>query len=50
MKKIILFAAGLLMLAFQPIMAQTIDDEISLVQEAFGKDKKAIIETSMELP
>lgn len=50
MKKNLLIAAGLFMLAFQPIIAQTIDDEISLVQEAFGKDKKAIIEASMELP
>lgn len=50
MKKIILFAAGLLMLAFQPVMAQTIDEEISLIQEAFGKVKKSIIEASMELP
>lgn len=50
MKKIFLIIAGLLILALQPIMAQTIDDEISLVQGAFDKDKKAIIEASMELP
>ncbi len=50
MKKALLIAAGLLLLAFQPILAQTIDEEISLVQEAFGKDKKAIIEASMDLP
>lgn len=50
MKNIFLIAAGLLMMAFQPLMAQTIDEEISLVQEAFGKDKKVIIETSMDLP
>lgn len=50
MKKVLLIAAGLLMLAFQPIMAQTIDEEITMVQEAFGKDKKAIVEAAMELP
>jgi hypothetical protein len=50
MKKALFIAAGLLMMAFQPIVAQTIDDEISLIQEAFGKDKKAIIEATMELP
>jgi hypothetical protein len=50
MKKIFLLAAGLLMLAFQPILSQTIDEEITLVQEAFGKNKKAIIEASMNLP
>lgn len=50
MKKVFLITVGLLLLAYQPIMAQTIDDEITLVQEVFCKDKKAIIETSMELP
>jgi hypothetical protein len=50
MKKVLLIAAGLLMFAFQPIMAQTIDEEISMVQEAFGKDKKTIVEAGMELP
>ena len=50
MKKIFLLAAGLFMLAFQPILSQTIDEEITLVQEAFGKNKKAIIEASMDLP
>lgn len=50
MKKVLLIAAGLLMLAIQPIISQTIDEEISMVQDAFGKDKKTIVEAAMELP
>ena len=42
---LLLFAIGL-----TPSIAQTIDDEITLIQAAFGKDKKLLIDAYMDLP
>lgn len=50
MKKLLLSALILFFVGLGNSFAQTIDDEIKLVQEAFGKDKRTLIEYYMELP
>jgi hypothetical protein len=50
MKKILLFAVGILLMAYTPSIGQTIDEEITIVQQVFGQGKKALIEVSMDLP
>ena len=50
MKKLVLSAVILFFVGFGSSFAQTIEDEVQLVQEAFGKDKRALIEYYMALP
>lgn len=50
MKKLLLSVLILFAVGFGNSFAQTIDDEVQLVQEAFGKDKRALIEYYMALP
>ncbi|MDI1322661.1 MAG: hypothetical protein PSV36_07910 [Algoriphagus sp.] len=50
MKKILLLILSVFTINIGSSFAQTIDDEITMVQEAFGKDKKMIVEALMELP
>ncbi len=50
MKKILLLILSVFTLNISSSFAQTIDDEITMVQEAFGKDKKMIVEAFMDLP
>ncbi len=50
MKKLVLSAVILFFVGFGNSFAQTIEDEVQLVQEAFGKDKRALIEYYMALP
>jgi hypothetical protein len=50
MKKLILSALILFFIGIGSSFAQSIDDEVKFVQEAFGKDKKALIESYMALP
>ena len=49
MKKSILFSLALFLLGMNASFAQTIDDEISLIQEAFGMDKKMIVQEVLQL-
>lgn len=49
MKKLLFSFLLLFAIGFGSSFAQTIDDEINLVQEAFGKDKKTLIESYMQL-
>lgn len=49
MKKLLFSFLLLFAVGFGSSFAQTIDDEINLVQEAFGKDKKTLIESYMQL-
>ncbi|WP_111670373.1 hypothetical protein [Algoriphagus litoralis] len=49
MKKLLLSAFILVAVGFGNSFAQTVDEEIALVQEAFGKDKKALVEDYMDL-
>lgn len=50
MKKLLLIPFCLF-LGFGTVLAQsTIDDEITLIQSAFGQDKKLIVEAFMDLP
>ena len=49
MKKLLLVAVMLFSAGIAGSFAQTVDEEIKLVQEAFGKDKKTLIESYMGL-
>jgi len=49
MKKLLIVALMLFSAGITGSFAQTVDEEIKLVQEAFGKDKRALIESYMEL-
>jgi hypothetical protein len=49
MKKLVLFTLALFAINIAGSFAQTVDEEIKLVQEAFGKDKRTLIESYMEL-
>ena len=49
MKKLLLSALILFAVGLGNSFAQTVDDEIALVQEAFGKDKKSLVEAYMNL-
>ncbi len=49
MKKILLFTLALFAINVAGLFAQTVDDEIKLIQEAFGKDKRTLIESYMKL-
>ena len=49
MKKLLLSAFIMFAVGFGTAFAQTVDEEIKLVQEAFGKDKKTLIESYMAL-
>lgn len=49
MKKLLLVALMLFSAGITGSFAQTVDEEIKLVQEAFGKDKKTLIESYMGL-
>ena len=50
MKKLLFSALILFFVGIGSSFAQTVDDEVKLVQEAFGKDKRALIEYYMALP
>lgn len=50
MKKVFLLILSVFTISIGSSFAQTIDDEITMVQEAFGKDKKMIVEAFMGLP
>lgn len=50
MRKFILLPLVLFVLTAMPLLAQSIDDEITLVQSAFGKNKKMLIDAYMDLP
>ena len=49
MKKLLFSALILFTVGIASSLAQTVDDEIKLVQEAFGKDKKTLIESYTQL-
>lgn len=49
MRKLLLFTLALFAINIAGSIAQTVDEEIKLVQEAFGKDKRTLIESYMEL-
>ncbi|GAA0879377.1 hypothetical protein GCM10009119_23450 [Algoriphagus jejuensis] len=49
MKKLLLSTLILFAVGIGHSFAQTVDEEIKLVQEAFGQDKKTLIESYMEL-
>ncbi|HSF55575.1 MAG TPA: hypothetical protein VLA71_17600 [Algoriphagus sp.] len=49
MKKLLLSVLILFAVGIGSSFAQTVDEEIKLVQEAFGKDKKSLIESYMAL-
>jgi hypothetical protein len=49
MKKSILLLLALFIFGFTPLFAQSVDDEITLIQAAFGKDKKMLIDAYMDL-
>lgn len=49
MKKLFLFTLALFVMNIAGSFAQTVDEEIKLVQDAFGKDKKSLIEAYMGL-
>jgi hypothetical protein len=50
MKKSNLLFLALFIFGFTPLFAQSVDDEITLIQAAFGKDKKMLIDAYMDLP
>jgi len=50
MRKLFLLILTVFTINIGSSFAQTIDDEITMVQEAFGKDKKIIVEAFMGLP
>ena len=50
MKKLVFSTLFFFAVGIASSFAQTVDDEIKLVQEAFGKDKKTLIESYMQLP
>jgi hypothetical protein len=50
MKKLIILPLLLFTLGLAPLFAQSVDDEITLIQSAFGKDKKQIIDGYLNLP
>lgn len=50
MKKLILLSFLLFSFGLAPLFAQSVDDEITLIQAAFGKDKKTLIDAYMDLP
>jgi len=50
MKKLILLPLILFTFGIAPLFAQSVDDEITLIQGAFGKDKKMLIDAYMDLP
>lgn len=50
MKKLIIIPLLLFTLGLAPLFAQSVDDEITLIQSAFGKDKKQIIDGYLNLP
>jgi hypothetical protein len=49
MKKLVLFTLFLFSIGISGAFAQTVDEEIALIQEAFGKDKKALVADYMNL-
>lgn len=49
MRKFLLSTLVLFTIGIACSFAQTVDEEIALVQEAFGKDKKALVEEYMKL-
>ncbi len=49
MKKLLLFTLALFAINVAGSFGQTVDEEIKLVQDAFGKDKRTLIESYMEL-
>lgn len=49
MRKLVLSVLFLFTLGIAGSFAQTVDEEIALVQEAFGKDKKSLVESYMNL-
>ncbi|RIW12590.1 hypothetical protein D0X99_18945 [Algoriphagus lacus] len=49
MKKLLLSALILFFIGIGSSFAQTIDDEIKIVQDAFGKDKRTLVEYYMKL-
>ncbi|GMQ26751.1 hypothetical protein Aoki45_34340 [Algoriphagus sp. oki45] len=50
MKRTLLFSLALFLFGMNLSFAQSIDDEISLIQEAFGMDKKMIVQEVLQLP
>lgn len=50
MKKLFLLILSVFTINIGSSFAQTLDDEITMVQEAFGKDKKMVVEAFMNLP
>lgn len=50
MKKLFLLILTVFTINIGSSFAQTLDDEITMVQEAFGKDKKMIVDAFMNLP
>ncbi len=50
MKKLIILPLLVFFMGISPIFAQSVDDEITLIQAAFGKDKKMLIDAYMDLP
>lgn len=50
MKKLVLVILSVFTFNIGASFCQTIDDEIKMVQEAFGKDKKMIVEALMGIP
>jgi D-alanine-D-alanine ligase-like ATP-grasp enzyme len=49
MKKLLLSTLILFVVGIGSTIAQTVDEEIKLIQEAFGKDKKTLVEAYMNL-
>lgn len=50
MKKLLLIILSVFTFNIGTSFSQTVDDEIKMVQEAFGKDKKMIVEALMGIP
>ncbi|MDX5337809.1 MAG: hypothetical protein LPK25_02205 [Cyclobacteriaceae bacterium] len=49
MKKLVFTVIALFTFSLGISLAQTVDEEIKLVQDAFGKDKKSLVEAYMSL-
>lgn len=49
MKKLVFTVIALFTFSLGASLAQTVDEEIKLVQDAFGKDKKSLVEAYMSL-
>lgn len=49
MKKLLLFTLVLFTVGIGRSFSQSVDEEIKLVQDAFGKDKRTLIESYMQL-